>query len=241
MEAAEDQEFLAAMRRAHIRGALVGVESVTPEGLKAVFKNFNDAGEGLVTRLQAFRSEGVHVLGSFIFGLPTDTPSTFGATADLAQRSGVSFAQFVMLTPFPGTLDFAKWEKDFADGPTVNGIPLTRYWLIPSSQRPKVYAPHPGMTPEEIRSRTQEVWDRFYSFSAIWQRSTCVRSIRSRLAFVLISKLYRQMYANTGIATDSARVARSARRARWLAKATRRLFMAAPMPDLAEPPAQTLA
>ena len=36
MEAAEDPEFLAAMRRAHIRGALVGVESVTPEGLKAV-------------------------------------------------------------------------------------------------------------------------------------------------------------------------------------------------------------
>jgi radical SAM superfamily enzyme YgiQ (UPF0313 family) len=241
MEAAEDQEFLAAMRRARIRGALVGVESVTPEGLKAVFKNFNDAGEALVTRLQAFRSEGVHVLGSFIFGLPTDTPSTFGATADLAQRSGVSFAQFVMLTPFPGTLDFAKWEKDFADGPTVNGIPLTRYWLIPSSQRPKVYAPHPRMSPEEIRSRTQEVWDRFYALSAIWQRSTCVRSIRSRLAFVLISKLYRQMYANTGIATDSARLSRSARRARWLAKATRRLFMAAPMPDLREPPAQTIA
>ena len=46
MEAAEDPAFLAAMRRARIRGALVGVESVTPEGLKAVFKDFNEAGEG---------------------------------------------------------------------------------------------------------------------------------------------------------------------------------------------------
>jgi hypothetical protein len=43
------------------------------------------------------------------------------------------------------------------------------------------------------------------------------------------------MYANTGIATDSARVARSAKRARFLAKIARRLFVAAPMPDLAEP------
>jgi hypothetical protein len=43
------------------------------------------------------------------------------------------------------------------------------------------------------------------------------------------------MYANTGIATDSARVARSARRARWIAKAARRLFMAEPMPDLQDP------
>ena len=34
MEAAEDTDFLDAMRRAHIRGALIGVEAVTPEGLK---------------------------------------------------------------------------------------------------------------------------------------------------------------------------------------------------------------
>ena len=58
------------MRRARIKGALVGIESVTPEGLKAVYKNFNMAGDALVTRLQTFRSNGVHVLGSFIFGLP---------------------------------------------------------------------------------------------------------------------------------------------------------------------------
>ena len=89
MEAAEDPEFLDAMRKAHIRGALVGVESVTAEGLKAVFKNFNDAGEALVERLQAFRKHGIHILGSFIFGLPTDKAETFQATADLAQRAGV--------------------------------------------------------------------------------------------------------------------------------------------------------
>ena len=43
MEAAEDTEFLDAMQRAHIKGALVGVEAVTPEGLKDVYKDFNDA------------------------------------------------------------------------------------------------------------------------------------------------------------------------------------------------------
>ena len=232
MEAAEDPAFLAAMRRAKIRGALVGVESVTAEGLKAVHKNFNDAGEALVTRLRTFRAAGVHVLGSFIFGLPTDRADTFDLTADLAQRSGITFAQFVTLTPFPGTIDFAKWEQDMADAPVVDGVPLTRYWLVPPSQRPKLFSPHPTMTAEEIRMGTQRVWDRFYALPAIWQRSACVESIRGRVAFVLLSKLYRQMYANTGIATDSARVARSARRARWLAKVARRLFVAAPMPEL---------
>ncbi len=61
----------------------------------------------------------MHVLGSFIFGLPTDKPDTFKATADLAQRAGVSFAQFVMLQPFPGTVDFGKWEKEASAAVTV--------------------------------------------------------------------------------------------------------------------------
>jgi radical SAM superfamily enzyme YgiQ (UPF0313 family) len=235
MEAAEDPAFLTAMRRAHIRGALVGVESVTPEGLKAVFKNFNETGDGLVERLQAFRAADVHVLGSFIFGLPTDTPQTFGATADLAQRAGVSFAQFVMLQPLPGTVDFGRWEREATDVPVVDGVPLTRYWLIPPEHRPRVYSPHPMMTADELRAHTQAVWDRFYGLSLVWTRSRFLKSIRARLAIVLISKLYRQMYANTGIATDSARIQRSALRARWLARCAHRLFASDPMPDLREP------
>ena len=236
MEASEDLEFLAAMRRARIKGALVGVESVTAEGLKDVYKPFNAYGDELVKRLRTFRENGVHVLGSFIFGLPSDGPSTFDATAALAQAAGVTFAQFVMLTPFPGTLDFAAWEKSLANDETkIAGVPITRHWLIPQANRPKVYTPHPRMSADEIRERTQGVWDKFYSLSQIWERSKCVKSIKSRLAFVLISKLYRQMYANTGIATDSARVNRSAQWARMIAKPCRRLFVGKPMPDLEVP------
>ena len=241
MEAAEDTEFLDAMRRAHIRGALVGVEAVTPAGLKDIYKDFNFAGEDLVKQLQIFRHHGVHVLGSFIFGLPSDRPETFAATLSVAQRADISFAQFVMLTPFPGTVDFAKWEKDQFDPPKIDGIPITRHWLIPSGKRPKIYSPHPVLTAEEIRVRTQETWDRFYSFGYIWKRAQCVKSLRAKLAFVFISKLYRQMYANTGIAIESARAARSARWARWLAKPCRLLFVAKPMPELAVPKSTTAA
>ncbi len=234
MEAAEDEAFLDAMRKGNIRGALVGVEAVTPEGLKDVYKSFNDVGEALVQRLQKFRDHGVHVLGSFIFGLPSDRPATFDATAEVAERAGLTFAQFVMLTPYPGTVDFQNWEKSVGpDAARVAGIPITRHWLIPQANRPKVYTPHPVMTADEIRARTQAVWDRFYSFRQIWARSRCTKTLRARLAFVLISKLYRQMYANTGIATDSARVSRANRWARLIARPCRRLFIAKPLPELA--------
>ena len=240
MEAAEDPAFLDAMAQAHIRGALVGVESVTEAGLKDVYKGFNLYGEALVTRLQTFKRHGVHVLGSFIFGLPSDRAETFAATAALAERADITFAQFVMLTPFPGTVDFAKWEKEMAPaGVSIDGIPITRHWLIPQNKRPKVYTPHSTLSADEIRVRTQAVWDRFYSMPQIWGRSRVATTYRARLAFVLISKLYRQMYANTGIATDSARTARAAQWARWIARVVRRLFVARPMPDLQEPSFRT--
>jgi radical SAM superfamily enzyme YgiQ (UPF0313 family) len=233
MEAAEDTAFLDAMRKANIKGALVGVEAVTPQGLKDIYKEFNFAGEDLVERLRVFREHGVHVLGSFIFGLPSDRPETFDTTVSVAQRADLAFAQFVMLTPFPGTVDFGRWEKALEpDTPRIAGIPVTRHWLIPPKLRPKIYSPHPVMSAEEIRLRTQKVWDDFYSLKWIWRRSHCVKSFKSRLAFLLVSKLYRQMYANTGIAIDSARAARSARWARWIAKPCRLLFAARPMPNL---------
>ena len=242
MEAAEDPEFLDAMREAHIKGALVGVESVTPEGLKDVYKEFNCAGEDLVNRLKTFRRHGVYVLGSFIFGLPSDRPETFDATATAAVQADIAFAQFVMLTPYPGTVDFNRWEKQMEAAPVqVGGIPITRRWLIPQALRPKLYWPHPTMSAEEVRSRTQSVWDTFYGLRAIWMRSGFIKSLRARLAVVLISKIYRQMYADTGIATDSARVSRSARWARWLAKPCQRLFAASPMPHLEVPETWTAA
>jgi tRNA A37 methylthiotransferase MiaB len=238
MEAAEDPEFLDAMRAAHIIGALVGVESVTPEGLKDVYKDFNLAGEHLVQRLQTFRRHGVHVLGSFIFGLPSDNPATFAATADVADRAELTFAQFVMLTPFPGTVDYMRWEKTLGDAPeTIAGIPITRRWLIPTVLRPKLFWPHPVMSAEEIRQQTQAVWDKFYAWRTIWKRSHFIKSRRGRLAFLLISRIYRHMYADTGIATDSARKSSSNRWARWLAKPCRQLFAGRPMPQLQIPPA----
>ena len=236
MESAEDGDYLDAMRKANIKGALVGVEAVTPEGLKNVFKDFNYSGDRLVEQLQRFREHGVHVLGSFIFGLPSDKPSTFDATVELALKAGVTFAQFVMMTPFPGTVDFNRWEKEQSVAPTlVEGTPITKYWLIPTAIRPKMFTPHPLMSSAEISDRTQKVWDRFYDWGPVWKRSACTPNLKARVAFMLLSKLYRQMYAGTGISTDSARRKKAKTSARWIAKQTRKIFQSKPMPELMYP------
>jgi hypothetical protein len=98
-----------------------------------------------------------------------------------------------------------------------------------------MFMPHPLMSSEELRRRTQGVWDNFYSLRAIWERSRCTKTLRARLAFLFVSKLYRQMYANTGISSDSARKNRATLWARMLAKPTFRLFQGKPMPELRVP------
>jgi hypothetical protein len=117
----------------------------------------------------------------------------------------------------------------------VGDVPITRFWLIPSEIRPKMFTPHPSMSSDEIRERTQRVWDRFYAWNVIWKRSACTPTLRARIAFVFLSRLYRQMYAGTGISTDSARRKKSKRWARWTARQCRKLFQAKPMPELQSP------
>jgi len=142
----------------------------------------------------------------------------------------------LMMTPFPGTVDFIRWEKEQAKNPTLVGdVPITRYWLIPSEVRPKMFTPHPLMSSDEIAERTQKVWNRFYNWSSIWQRSACAPTLKARLGFVFLSKLYRQMYAGTGISADSARRKKSQRWARWTARQCKKLFQASPMPELQAP------
>lgn len=52
---------------------------------------------------------------------------------------------------------------------------------------------------------------------------------------MFLSKLYRQMYAGTGISTDSARRKKSKAWAKWTARQCKKLFQAKPMPELASP------
>jgi len=91
------------------------------------------------------------------------------------------------------------------------------------------------MSTDEIRERTQKVWDKFYTWGPIWKRSSCTPNLRARIAFVFLSKLYRQMYAGTGISTDSARRKKSKAWARWTAHQCKKLFQARPMPELPSP------
>ena len=134
----------------------------------------------------------------------------------------------MLLTPFPGTIDFEKWaseDEQRADARST-ACPITQHWLIPEDKRPKLYtAASDDVARGDSRAARRARGTSSTAGAASGRGRASSNRCSARVAFVLISKLYRQMYANTGIATDSARVARSARWARWMGMVCRRLFL----------------
>ena len=239
MESAEDGRFLDAMRAAHIRGALVGVEAVTAEGLKAVFKDFNCSGEEAGSSTSGISAARRTRLGFLHFRI-VDGPgwAPLMLRMELAHKSGLTFAQFVMLTPFCRNnvrlraLGKGIWRQR-ADGGGNSDHAL----LADSS----------GFAAEDVHAASHHEFRRDAGAHAgrlgpVLQHEGGMEAVefarricgRGWLSFSF-SKLYRQMYASTGIATDSARRNRANQWARWLAVPCRKLFSGRLMPGLQAP------
>ena len=83
---------------------------MTAAGLKDVYKGFNLSGDALVERLRAFRrarrprARLVHLRACR--AIDRDLRRDRRRSPSSAD---ITFAQFVLLTPFPGTIDFEKW------------------------------------------------------------------------------------------------------------------------------------
>lgn len=203
LEVAEDPEYLAAMKKANIIGVLIGIEALTPAGLKDTNKEWNPTGEELVRKLNTIRTEGCpFILGSILFGLESDTPEVLDYTKQFARTCGIALAQFVPMVPFPGTVDFALMRR----GKKALKLkdPEYDYWLDPD--HPRILYDHPNFTDEELLEKLENAWKDFYSVSSIMKRSRSFgyRGWRHHLAFLVLSRGLFTRYRRHGVSSDSA-------------------------------------
>lgn len=96
-----DPETLALWRQAGCHTLMLGVESASPEMLKAYRKGYkaNQVAEGLAM----VRAAGIRTVGTFIIGLPEDTRESIEATIRLACDLPLDFASFSVAVPRFGT------------------------------------------------------------------------------------------------------------------------------------------
>jgi radical SAM superfamily enzyme YgiQ (UPF0313 family) len=96
-----DEEMLSRMRRAGCRKIKFGVETGSPDIMAAIKKNIDLA--KVPVAFEAAKRCGLEVHGTFMIGLPGETPETVRQTIALAKNLPNDSLQFSIATPFPGT------------------------------------------------------------------------------------------------------------------------------------------
>lgn len=213
-EVISDDEYLDAMYdKMRLRGALIGVESFTEEGLKATNKLWNPVGQQMVAAIQKIQDRGIMVLASIINGLETDTLASLRTMREFAVASGTAFAQFPIYGVYPGTKDYREMLRDLKNRDREGYVPKhgvqfirDKFWL--DYDHTEVTVKHPTLSSEELSREGQASWKRFYSMRAIIGRTRtgplATLSVTGKIMYAIACFVFVSLYPN-GIAADNVR------------------------------------
>jgi radical SAM superfamily enzyme YgiQ (UPF0313 family) len=213
-EAVSDDEYLDAMyEKMRLRGALIGVESFTEEGLKNANKSWNPVGQRMVEAIQKIQSHGIFVLSSIINGLESDTVETLQTMREFAIASGTAFAQFPIYSVYPGTKDYHEMIRDRKNRDVSDYVPKHRvkmvhekFWL--DFDHTEVTVKHPTMSLVEIEREVRTSWRTFYSLRSIINRTRSgplkKLSPIGKFVYAVTCLVFYTLYPD-GIAADNAR------------------------------------
>lgn len=96
-----DKELLRHLKQAGCYSVSYGIESGSPEILKAIDKGITL--EQVAEAVRWTHEVGLQTIGYFMIGSPGETTETIRQTIRLAKQLQLDFAQFAVTTPFPGT------------------------------------------------------------------------------------------------------------------------------------------
>jgi radical SAM superfamily enzyme YgiQ (UPF0313 family) len=150
-DVARDGALLKDMARAGCMFFFIGFESINDETLKAM--NKSQKREDIENAIHVIRECGIHIHGMFIFGDDHDTPETLQATVDFAIQQHIDTVQFMILTPFPGTV--------YYDDIMAKDRLIHRRWDYYNAMY-TVFRPA-SMSPLRLQQETIKAYERFYS------------------------------------------------------------------------------
>ncbi|MDH7556476.1 MAG: radical SAM protein [Candidatus Methanosuratincola sp.] len=143
-------ELLQAFRRAGALMFYMGIESASDRVLRLLRKGISL--EQIRSAISSAKKAGLETAGSFIIGTPGESKEEAMASIEFAIRSGIDYAQFTAMTPYPGTevYEFAK----------ANRLLETEDWSKYTTIKPVMRTFE--MTAEEIRSLVSTAYRKFY-------------------------------------------------------------------------------
>jgi radical SAM superfamily enzyme YgiQ (UPF0313 family) len=145
LSVADDAELLKLMAQAGCRQVLIGLESPSAAPLKGIEQRANRKARWArqyADAIQTIQAQGIRVNACFILGLDGQTTKVFREIRDSAGFAQPFDVQITLLTPFPGTLLYARLERE---GRILNPGAWNLCTLFDVNYQPT------GMTPQELR------------------------------------------------------------------------------------------
>ena len=105
----KDRELMDLMKRSVCHTLFIGFESFNPESLKEMKKQ--QTVDDIVNAVNVIHSYGINIHGMFVHGFDRDTWKSVKHTVSFAKKLKLTSAQFLILTPFPGS-ELASQLKD---------------------------------------------------------------------------------------------------------------------------------
>lgn len=179
IEVTKHPELVAKMKRANLHTVYVGFESVNPAAL--VELNKKQSVEDIERAIKVFHEHGMYVHGMFMFGADSDTLDVFKATTDFCREHRIDYAQYMILTPLPGTRTYAQLESEKRL--------LHKDWELYDALH-AVFVPK-NMTAEQLQQGMIDSYGNFYSYA-----NGVKGMVRDSLinATILVRRLYSQAH-----------------------------------------------
>jgi anaerobic magnesium-protoporphyrin IX monomethyl ester cyclase len=161
-----DPHLLAKMKKAGCFNIFYGFEAGSQELLDLVDKRVRV--EDSIRACRWTREAGIEVRGSFMLGLPGETPALARQTINFALQLDPDYAQFCLTTPYPGTRLYDQAEKF---GRLSTELSDYHGWKA-------VFVPYGYNSPEELLAMERRAMIRFYFRPRYWLRTA--RKLRRR-------------------------------------------------------------
>lgn len=163
-----DEPMLRAMKKAGCWNIFFGIESGTQSLLDNIKKKMTV--EQMAEKVRLVKRVGIEIRGSFMIGLPGETPEMARKTIQFAIDLDPDYAQFTITTPYPGT-ELWQTAEQFGTLDRKQDFKLWTDWQ-------PVFIPSGYKDANELLELHKEAFRRFYGRpSYILKRVLKIRSI----------------------------------------------------------------
>lgn len=153
-----EEELVGRAAKSGCRVVFIGFESIDQHSLDFCSKGFKV--RKYKDAINRIHDHGIFIIGSFIFGLDTDTPDVIKRTLDFAMEVNVEMCQFSILTPFPDTRLFS----EFNNARRITSYDWSRYDAFHVVYQPR----HMGA--QDLQDQVNNAYKQYYAFSPSWTR-----------------------------------------------------------------------